>query len=288
MTLGGRQMSTDPAICSVGDARLGYMPAALPLVTGNEIVRDYRLDDKGTVDNAIRALKGKNALSSGLSFTPRGTGGQLGGRVHLYSALNRDAARAARRKDYVLAERLSKAAARLEASPEAKNIIDALALVPGAGLAGPGNLARLLSAPQLADDVTGLLRKLARARRGLKGDALPAQFAGHVTYFLDTTAIVTLHGVPAPVPVPAETLAIVGAGAVGCPVMASWEVLSNGRTMISVEPAIDMPDVNAHGEPLVNMYGTPWGKVLSTVDPTALKVAGKPTIRIPEGIPEVE
>jgi hypothetical protein len=109
------------------------MPAALPLVTRQEIVRDFRLDETVAIDNGIRALKAKNALSPGISFTTRGTAGRLGGRVHLYSALNRDAARAARRKDSVTAERLAKAAARLDASPEAKKIVAELSRMAVAG-----------------------------------------------------------------------------------------------------------------------------------------------------------
>lgn len=52
------------------------MPVALPLVTRQEIVRDFRLDEAATIDNGIRALKSKHALS--LSFT---TAARLGGWV---------------------------------------------------------------------------------------------------------------------------------------------------------------------------------------------------------------
>ncbi|WCB95674.1 hypothetical protein DSM104299_04423 [Baekduia alba] len=265
------------------------MPAALPLVTRQEIVRDFRLDETATIDNGIRALKDKHALSPGLGFTTRGTAGRLGGRVHLYSALNRDAARAARRKDYAMAERLAKAAARLDASPEAKRIAAALSTIAGAGgISSAAELARLLAAPQLAAEVTGLQRKLARARRGLDAETAPAQFSGRIVALNDVAAMLELQGLPAPVSVPAVTVRVLGVGAVGSPVVACWEILAGGRTMLSVEPAIEMPDVNEFGEPLVDMYGTPWGKVLSGVDPEVLTVTGTPTVRIPAGVPDVE
>jgi hypothetical protein len=88
--------------------------------------------------------------------------------------------------------------------------------------------------------------------------------------------------------VPAVTLRSAGIGAIGSAVIASWEILAGGRTMLSVEPAIEMPDVNELGEPLVDVYGTPWGKVLSGIHPDALTVSGTPTVRIPVGVPEVE
>jgi hypothetical protein len=37
-----------------------------------------------------------------------------------------------------------------------------------------------------------------------------------------------------------------------------------------------------------DIYGTAWGKVLADVDPQALSVTGKPTISIPDGIPDVK
>jgi hypothetical protein len=274
---------------AVSDTYTGGMPAALPLVTRQEIVRDFCLDETATIDNGIRALKDKHALSQGLSFTTRGAAGRLGGRVHLYSALNRDAARAARRKDFVTAMRLAKAAARLDASPEAKKIAAALSTIAGAGGVGSAaELARLLAAPSLVLEVTGLQRKLARARRGLDAETTPAQFSGHVVAMSDIVAMVELQGLPAPVSVPAVTVRAAGIGAIGSAVIASWEILAGGRTMLSVEPAIEMPDVNELGEPLVDMYGTPWGKVLTGIDTEVLAVSGTPTVRIPAGIPDVE
>lgn len=242
-----------------------------------------------TAEIALTTDKFDTGVLAQIVGDPRATAGRLGGRVNLYSALNRDAARAARRKDYATAELLAKAAARLDASPEAKRIAAALSTIAGAGgISSAAELARLLAAPQLAAEVTGLQRKLARARRGLDAETAPAQFSGRIVALNDVAAMLELQGLPAPVSVPAVTVRVLGVGAVGSPVVACWEILAGGRTMLSVEPAIEMPDVNEFGEPLVDMYGTLWGKVLSGIDPEALTVSGTPTVRIPAGIPDVE
>jgi hypothetical protein len=76
---------------------------------------------------------------------------------------------------------------------------------------------------------------------------------------------------------------------VGCgAVIVRWESLAGGRRMLSVEPGIDMSDVNELGEPFLDLYGTPWGQVLSGVDLDVLIVSGAATVRIPTGIPDVE
>jgi hypothetical protein len=55
-----------------------------------------------------------------------------------------------------------------------------------------------------------------------------------------------------------------------------------------MEPGIETPDANELGEPLLDMYGTPWGQLLSGVDLDVLLVSGAATVRLPAGIPDVE
>jgi hypothetical protein len=50
----------------------------------------------------------------------------------------------------------------------------------------------------------------------------------------------------------------------------------------------EKPAVNEAGEPLVDMYGTPWGQVLDAENPDALTISGRSTVEIPDGIPDVE
>jgi hypothetical protein len=58
--------------------------------------------------------------------------------------------------------------------------------------------------------------------------------------------------------------------------------------MLSMEPSIETSDVNELGEPLLDVYGTPWGQMLRGAERDVLSVSGTATVRIPAGIPDVE
>jgi len=261
---------------------MDVMPAALPLVTRREIVREYRPDENVTLDSGIRALRSKCALSEGLSVRPRGEAGEFGGRVQLYSALNRDAARAVRRGDVTTAQRICAAAAAVESSRAAQEVVVALA---GAILTSSAALARALSAPQMAGAVAALNREVAHARTALQLDSAATVLNGHVAEIQELVGVLRLHG-SLDVPVPRLMLEAADLDRVGAPVSASWELLPGGRTLLTVEPAVDAPETNELGEPLADIYGTPWGSVL--IEDDALRPTGTPTIQIPAGIPDVE
>jgi hypothetical protein len=260
------------------------MPVALPFVTRREIARDYRPDGTVSDESAIRSLRGKHSLSAGISVAARGGSGKLGGRLHVYSALNREAARAARRHDHALAVRIAAAARALEATPQARRVTGAL--VDAMAQSSTADLARALSRSGLLADVTELQRRHAAALKELNVTS-PAVFTGYVAQITSTDALLDLAGLTAPVVIPRVMLD--GVGGVGSPIAASWEILVGGRTLMTVEPALDAEaPVNTDGEPLVDVYGTPWGRVLSGADAELLHVTGAPTITIPAGIPDVE
>jgi hypothetical protein len=50
----------------------------------------------------------------------------------------------------------------------------------------------------------------------------------------------------------------------------------------------EKPAINDAGEPLVDIYGTPWGQVLDAGDRDALMISGRSAVEIPAGIPDVE
>jgi hypothetical protein len=58
--------------------------------------------------------------------------------------------------------------------------------------------------------------------------------------------------------------------------------------MLSMEPVIKLHYVNELGEPLRDVYGTPWGQVLDGVEPDVLIVSGTANVHIPAGIRDVE
>lgn len=37
-----------------------------------------------------------------------------------------------------------------------------------------------------------------------------------------------------------------------------------------------------------DVYGTAWGRVLAGIDPQVLSISGRPSIKIPSGIPDIE
>ena len=162
----------------------------------------------------------------------------------------------------------------------------AAAVATAGGATTAAELARKLSAPEMAADVIALERQLRAARQRLGISDAPALLAGYVATLTTTTAVISFAGVPNPVTIPRQLLTDAGLEDVGDAVSAVWELLSGGRTLLTVEPAVDVPEFNEVGEPLADIYGTPWGRVL--VDPDALVVTGKPSVAIPAGIPDVE
>jgi hypothetical protein len=67
---------------------------------------------------------------------------------------------------------------------------------------------------------------------------------------------------------------------------------ASGAIVTSAAYAVGVPTekpvVNAAGEPLVDVYGTPWGQVLDAEASDALVISGRSTVEIPEGVPDVE
>jgi hypothetical protein len=257
------------------------MPLSLPVVTRREVARELRLAGDISEASALRSLKAKGALSDGIDVTRRGAGGKVEGRLHIYSALNRDAARAIRHNRPELAVELCKAAARLERSPELRRI--AVALTTAGAIDSTAELARALSAPNVVPYVLALDLKQAKARRRLAKQVAVTTVTGRVSELNDHMGIVKVahhHDVV----LPRVTIDEAGIGHVGSACVARWEVLSDGRTLVSVEPAVDASEGGDSG-PLVDLHGTPWGAIL--VDADALHVVGAPTIEIPDDIPDV-
>ncbi len=261
------------------------MPIELPLVTRREIAREYRPESAVTEASAIRGLRAKQVLSDGLSVEMRSVGGRLGGRLHVYSALNRDAARALRRHDLKLAVRLGKAAAALEQSPEMLRLASALAV--GGAVGSTAALARALSVPSVAKDVALLQRKHIEARTQIAQTLAPTVLAGRIAGLDATTVILKFPHHASPLTLPRLVADEAGVAALGAAVSAMWEILSGGRTLITIEPAVDNPELSDIDEPLADVYGTPWGRILSEADGLGLGVTGNATVMIPVGIPDV-
>lgn len=100
--------------------------ASEPLVSRREILRALRLGAP-TTDAPFHRLRSQDLASPGWSVAIRRRDGRVAGRIHVYSALNVDAARSVRRRRSDVARRLAARASELERSPAASTVRDAIA-----------------------------------------------------------------------------------------------------------------------------------------------------------------
>jgi hypothetical protein len=106
---------------------LGMQIAEEPLVTRREILRSFKLGAPST-DAPFATLRSHKMASPGWSVLVRKDSGRVAGRLHMYSVLNVDAARAVRRRRPELAQRLAGRARELEDSAAANEIRDAVGI----------------------------------------------------------------------------------------------------------------------------------------------------------------
>jgi hypothetical protein len=99
-----------------------------PFVSREAILAILHLGQVAT-ESRFRTLRTRGAASSGLPVTMRTVGGQIMGSLHLYSALNTDAARAFRLREVELAQRLAERAEQIERSEDARRVREAVASV---------------------------------------------------------------------------------------------------------------------------------------------------------------
>lgn len=92
-----------------------------PLVNRREILRTLKLGSP-TTDAPFHRMRSQGLASPGWSLAIRRTDGRVAGRLHIYSALNVDAARAVRRDRPDVARRLAACGAELERSTAASII----------------------------------------------------------------------------------------------------------------------------------------------------------------------
>lgn len=236
----------------------------LPIVTKREIARAYTPQAK-TPEAAMRTLRGKHAVSDGIETLVRSSSGRLGGSLHVYCAINRDAARAVRFKQLELAHSLAKRAARIERSAAMRRMVKHLADV-GSGTTY-SELAAALSRPEVVSDLAVLNKQITAARRNALPQLGTTLMHGRVAHLVDRTAILSFVEGDVPMPVPVEMLRDHGVPeAEGAGVTTWWEY-DQGELRLTVEPAVEVPAEEADNDavaqpPPVDLFGTPWGEVL--------------------------
>lgn len=104
--------------------------AAWPVVDWHRVVHAYKPGGDPSAESPLRTLKKRQWTSAGVRVTRR-TAGLLGGQIKVFSSLNLDSARLARRGEHEAATRMARAATTLEAGPEFTRLQDALSQLPG-------------------------------------------------------------------------------------------------------------------------------------------------------------
>jgi len=163
-----------------------------PFVTREAILSVYRPGEL-TTERPFRTLRKQRAASSGLPVIIRTSLGQVTGRVHVYNALNADAARAYRLGRVNAAHELAARAGEIEKSPPARVVQRAIAAVAG----------RMPVEPLSNEAPAGLRRYLSLRRRsswrGLDTSGLTREWIASSGAWLTTDwdelveAVVTLN-----------------------------------------------------------------------------------------------
>lgn len=253
----------------------------LPFVTAAEIAAEYRPGSAVTVKATLRHLRERELVSAGMAEYPRGAGGRVTGAWHVYSALNLDAARAARADDVAAARAIAKAATGIERRGATMDFIRRLA-----DLGGSASLRRRFEwASSLDEELAQALRAVvadtSAERNRLVHDSAPSPRLAFVMKLHGDVADLMLEGADLPVPMPIPDLEILDSAFVGAALALRFEPFGRGQTLLKAAPAIrldggDDSRIYPYERPLPDPAG-----------PIALAsaVAATPTIRRPRRIP---
>ncbi len=218
------------------------MIVELPLVTGAEIAAEYRPAQGVTVKATLRRLRERGLVSAGVAEHPRGVTGRVAGAWHVYSALNLDAAVAARAEDETGARVIAKAATRIEQRRETVEFVHRLA-----GLGGSVSLRRRFEwASALDEDLREALRAVVTEtlaeRDRLVHDPFSAPRLGLVAKLHGEIAELMLEGADAPVAVPIQDLELLDSAFIGAALAFRFERFGRGQTLLKAAPAIRLDD----------------------------------------------
>lgn len=163
--------------------------------------------------------------------------------LHVYSALNEEAARAARLDDLATARQLVKAAGRIEQRQKTALVLSALAALGGsASLRRRFDWAASLD-PSLRDALRAVATETVASRNRLvHGYALTPPRLGLVTKLNDEIADLKIEGSGTPVSMLTADLALLDSAFVGALLSLRFEPFGRGQTLIKARPAIKLDD----------------------------------------------
>jgi len=224
----------------------GYNPGMiveLPLITAEEIAAEYRPGGGVTVKAIMRRLREKELVSEGVGEHPRGPKGTVVGALHVYSALNLDAARAARSGDLAAARKLAKSAKRIEQRRATTQIVR--------GIAGMGGAPSMRTRLQWVADYDEMLREAlenvvaetaAERRKLVEGARFSAPRLAYIVKIHGAVAEVQLDGANESISLPVVDLDMLDSAFVGAALALRWEPFGPGRTLITAAPAMKLGD----------------------------------------------
>lgn len=224
------------------------MKSENPFVDPEQIAATWRPGAGLDPSNALRALRKKEALSTGVGEVIRQSNGVLAGRVLFYSSLNRDAAQALRSGDELLARRLAGAASKIERSPGAIELAKAAArtrIIDRLDSSPHILIETVKDNPHLANVVKRISDRTSKLRRRYMGNDEPQFFFGRVAEWSqgDSFVIQLDHfGERMRLGVVPNWAYRIQPGLALC---LRVEHSGNGQVLVSYDEAIDTPDENA-------------------------------------------
>jgi len=243
------------------------MTLPLPLMPKREIVKVARAGTDRTDDAVLKTLKSNRAISAGIRVQSAALAGRMAGSGYLYCALNQEAARALRHKDKRMAERYAKAAARIEQKAATRQLAK---LIGDHGIdVHAASLADALAGPELVKLTRTVSRMIETELRKMPRDPRVTVLAGRVFDISGPGAVIEIDGTGARIQVPRSLLDEEGLSRKGAAIGARMELAGEGAMLMIVEPMVDTPypdQVTKATEPMVDMYGTAWGQVLTADD----------------------
>ncbi|MCW3817722.1 hypothetical protein ONA91_25035 [Micromonospora sp. DR5-3] len=217
-----------------------------PVVDRTRVVHAFKPGEPAAVEGPFRTLRAHEWATAGVRVTRR-SGKRLGGQMTIFSSLNVEAARLARRGVRDAAGRLARAAEELESGPEFMRLQTMLADMPAhdAESVVAGTLPD--NAPTaLADVVKELARRTEELRGGESALAtLVETIAGRITEVHEGYVLLVLVSGPTTI-VPRWMAVAARRDKVGQLLALVMDKLDAASAVVEALPAIDINNLQAH------------------------------------------
>jgi hypothetical protein len=216
------------------------MLAELPFVSGDDIAAEYKPGANVSTKAALRTLGGKRLISGGIGQTLQGHGGRFGGAVHIYSALNIDAARLHRLGEDDAAVKVAKKASTIEALALSKGVAPRIAACLMCGVSLPDALAETMRGAD--GDGLRAITKRTQEERGRVGKqtGLNAPIYARIMKLHGALADLLIEGRDSLMAVPTADLAPSIPQSEGVIIALRWHSFGPGMTLLTTCPAVDL------------------------------------------------